>query len=143
MEHHPYNLISLAARVREKANQWLMSRLEQEGITGLAPSHGDLLVALFKNERLTMGDLAVLIDRDKSTVTALVDKLTRLGLVDRERDSADGRIVWVQATPQAKALIPAFQALGRDFWEVVYRGFTPEERNTLASLLGRVNENLR
>ena len=71
------------ARISDKAARLLTRELRERGHQGLAPSHGDIMVALFKHRRLSMKELARIIDRDKSTVTGLVDKLVRLGYLEK------------------------------------------------------------
>lgn len=57
-----------------------------------------------KTPRLAMAEIADKIGRGKSTVTALIDKLVRLGNVTKERDSVDTRVVFVTLTPRGKDL---------------------------------------
>jgi DNA-binding MarR family transcriptional regulator len=62
------------------------------------------LLALGAEGTLTMGDLARRVAVTEKTVTGLVDRLERDGLVARRRDAADRRIVQVALTAPGKAL---------------------------------------
>lgn len=62
------------------------------------------LVALGHEGALTMGDLARRVGVTEKTVTGLVDRLQRDGLVARRRDDADRRVVHVGLTTPGKAL---------------------------------------
>jgi hypothetical protein len=42
------NALSLISRIREKANKFIVRELENHGIKGIVPSHGEILVLLFK-----------------------------------------------------------------------------------------------
>lgn len=143
MEPKPENTLALAARLRDKANRYLLEQLRQRGVDGLAPAHGDLLVALFRRGRLPMKELAGLIDRDKSTLTALVDRLAAMGYVQKEKDPADSRVSLVSATAKGLELRPVFIEIGRDFWDRLFRGFSEGEKFIVAELLGRLNDNMR
>ena len=79
------NIISLIATIREKSNKFIMREMNNRNIKGLVTSHGDILMALFKNEVLTMKDISEKIERDKSTVTTLVDKLVSIGYVTKQK----------------------------------------------------------
>ncbi len=132
--------IYLISRIREKANRLITRELAARGLSGIVPTHGDILVSLFLQPRLPMKRLAELIDRDKSTVTALVDKLVRLGYVEKEPDHSDSRVTLVCLTPRGKALIPDFLEISKQLQERVYRNLSRKERATLIELLRKINE---
>ena len=81
------------------------------------------------------GELATLMDRSPNSVSMLVDRMAKAGLVRRIRDRKDRRVVNVMLTDKGeKALEPA-SAVG---WELVRKILSPlsdEDRNTLANLL--------
>jgi DNA-binding MarR family transcriptional regulator len=62
------------------------------------------VLALGAEGALTMGDLARRVAVTEKTVTGLVDRLERDGLVARRRDEADRRIIHVALTAAGKAL---------------------------------------
>lgn len=113
----------------------------QQGITGLATSHGDILYALFKTERMTMAEIAARIGRDKSTVTVLVNKLTGLGYVVKERDSEDSRVTYVKLTAAGKSLEARFERVSSDVLNTFYRGISEEEKETLIQILSKIEQN--
>jgi len=59
--------------------------MAKRNIKGLVTSHGDILYALFQKRTLTMKEIAEGIEKDKSTVTALVNKLIAHGYVQKEK----------------------------------------------------------
>jgi MarR family transcriptional regulator, organic hydroperoxide resistance regulator len=128
------------ARIRDKADRLLARELKEHGLHGLAPSHGDIMVALFKHRQLTMGDLARIIDRDKSTVTGLVDKLVRLEYLEKNPDPGDQRVQMVSLTEKGGRLIPAFITISIRLQEAFSRDLTDREKETLAGLLKKVDE---
>jgi DNA-binding MarR family transcriptional regulator len=62
------------------------------------------ILALGHVGALAMGDLARRVAVTEKTVTGLVDRLERDGLVDRVRDDADRRVIHVALTPRGEAL---------------------------------------
>ena len=113
------HIIALVARVREEANRHIMEHLDAYGIRGLAPSHGDILVSLFGEDGLRMGDLAARIHRDKSTVTTLVKKLEAAGYVTRKRCTTDSRAMHIHLTGKGRALRPDFFAISRKLMDTI------------------------
>lgn len=116
--------------------------MEEHGIKGIVTSHGDILHALNRKPKMTMAEIAAKIGRDKSTVTALVDKLVRLGYVTKERDTFDTRIVYVTLTGKGHELKPVFEEISKDILEVFYTGISETEKEELFQILNRIYLNL-
>jgi len=135
------NIISLISKIRESANRFIVAEMDSWGIEGLVPSHGDILVALLKAEKLTMKELAEKIDKDKSTVTALVDKLIKQGYVEKTRDIEDNRVVFVTLTENGKALKPMFDKISKDLLSIVYKDIPQDEREVLINTLKKIKNN--
>jgi DNA-binding MarR family transcriptional regulator len=70
------------------------------------PSYGSLLVPLFEEDGLRMGELARRAHLSKQTMTTMVRLLEREGLVHRKRDPADGRAFLVVLTAKARRFEP-------------------------------------
>lgn len=133
--------ISLISKIREKSNKLIETEMSQNGIEGIVTSHGDIIYALFKNERMTMAEIANKIGRDKSTVTALIDKLVKLGYVIKERDTQDTRVVYVTLTQKGYELEPIFEAVSAKLLEVFYLGISEEEKEELTKILNKIYSN--
>ena len=134
--------ISRIARIHRKADRFLTGQLKAHGLGSLAPSHGDIMLALFQHRQLTMKRLAELIDRDKSTVTALVGKLEGLGYVKRYADTLDSRISLVSLTDAGAALRADFKTISQKLYQRAFSGLSAADRKTLAALLTKVDNNL-
>lgn len=135
------NIISLISRIRESANKFIILEMDKWGVKGLVPSHGDILVALLKAEKLTMKELAEKIDKDKSTVTALVDKLIKLGYVEKSRDVEDNRVVFVTLTKSGKELKPMFGSISKELISIVYKDIPQNEREEVNNILTKIKNN--
>lgn len=136
------DIISLISRIREKANRAIISEMSAHGVEDIVTSHGDIIYALFHREKMTMAEIAEKIVRDKSTVTALVDKLVRLGYIKKEKDDEDNRVVFVSLTTQGHALKPVFEAISQRVLDDLYRGITAHEKDELLRLLNKIYDNL-
>ncbi|WP_026342251.1 MarR family winged helix-turn-helix transcriptional regulator [Paenibacillus fonticola] len=135
------DVISLISRIREKVNRFIVSEMAKNGIEGIATSHGDIIYALFKTPRLTMADISKKINKDKSTVTALVDKLVRLGYVTKERNMEDTRVVYVALTEKGKELEPIFESISQQLLDVFYLDISDKEKEDLLHVLKRIYGN--
>ncbi|MBU5441071.1 MarR family transcriptional regulator [Paenibacillus sp. MSJ-34] len=135
------DVISFISKIREKVNRFIVSEMAKRGIEGIAASHGDIIYALFKTPRLTMADISRRINKDKSTVTALVDKLVRLGYVTKERDVEDTRVVYVALTDKGKELQPIFESVSKELLDLFYLGISEKEKENLLHILKKIYDN--
>ena len=77
----------------------LARRLRQQDQTGLGPTMTATLASIAKHDGPTHGELASIEQVAPPTITAVVDKLEKLGLVTRQPDATDRRVMRVRATP--------------------------------------------
>lgn len=86
----------------EQVTNILDSELRNEH--GLTWSEYDVLVRLARAPKgsLRMSDLAQRVMMSPSGLTRVVDRLADEGLVDRRRDSGDGRVVFTQLTDRGR-----------------------------------------
>jgi DNA-binding MarR family transcriptional regulator len=134
-------IISTISTVREKANRYISLRLRKMGVEDIATPYGGIFASLFRNDQLTMGEIARNIRRDKSTVTVLVRKLADLGYVETSPSPNDARATFVRLSKKGKALEPVFSEISKKLRKRVYRGFKEEEKEMLATLLERARDN--
>src|SRR5579859_3008829 len=73
------------------------------------PGQLTLLYTLVERERCTMQELAEELAVAPSTATAMVKRLVAQGYIERSRDGADWRTVWVQPTEAGKLAVDVYQ----------------------------------
>jgi DNA-binding MarR family transcriptional regulator len=104
---------------------------------GLTPQQGQLLCVLMA-QPYGMGELSTMLGLAKSSLTGLVDRSERNGLVRRETDRRDTRAVLVALTPEGSRLAAEFYAETCRRIDVLPAGLDAGERQALAGLLGRI-----
>jgi len=67
--------------------------------------HLNVLFVLSSEAPLPMNRLAELLDVSQASATGIVDRMEQRGLVSRERDADDRRVIRVVLTPQGEGLI--------------------------------------
>lgn len=134
--------IYLIGRIREKANEFILKELAQIGFKDIAPSHGDILATLFNHGECTMTDIANNIHRDRSTVTTLVNKLTRLGYISSRKDSNDNRSTIIFLTEKGKGLEPSFKVISQKLYDIEYKGISEYEKEVFENILKKIYDNL-
>ncbi|EYE88155.1 MarR family transcriptional regulator [Fervidicella metallireducens AeB] len=75
---------------------------DQIKIYGFTSSQCYSLIEILKADRLTMNELSDKMNLDSSTMTRIIDKLVRDGLIKRDKDEEDRRKVLVMLTDRGK-----------------------------------------
>lgn len=96
----------LLAKATQGWNEQLRERFRAAGWGEVRPSYGSILVRLFEQDGLRMGELARRSRLSKQTMTTMVRLLERDGLVRRERDPEDGRAFRIVLTAKARRFEP-------------------------------------
>ena len=131
-------ILSLISKIHEKGNRFIIEELKNNGAEGLVPSHGDILVCLYKNSKMTMKDIANCIHRTKPTVTVLVDKLEKLGYLKREASNEDNRSTNIVLTQKGEDFQTTFEKISKNLNEMLNKNLSPEESELMEKLLRKV-----
>lgn len=131
-------ILSLISKIHEKGNRLIIQELKNNGAEELAPSHGDILVCLYKNGKMTMKDIANCIHRTKPTVTVLVDKLEKLGYLKRESSDKDSRYTYIVLTQKGEDFKAIFEKISNDLNEMLNQNLSENEVKLLEELLQKV-----
>ena len=96
----------LLAKATQRWNELLAEGFAAAGYGDIRASYGSVLVPLFEEDGLRMGELARRSRLSKQTMTQLVRRLEREGLVERRPDAADGRASRIFLTARSRAFEP-------------------------------------
>ena len=100
------------------------------------------LLPLWEEEGMTQTELARRVDVDISTMSKMLYRLERAGIVERRRDIADTRVSFVFLTDTGRALKQRITEAWKEVDQRALRGLTDDEQATLHQLLARVEHNL-
>lgn len=135
------SFVNTLSQTLTAANTYLVSLLSQAGLKDLVPSHGDILVALFAQETVTMQELSEKIHRDPSTITALVKKLVLGGYVQTQKSVTDKRRTEVSLTPKGKSLRSAFEMISATLVSTQMKGVDAEAFAITCATLNQIRAN--
>ncbi len=108
----------------------------------LYPGQELLLLRLWDRDKQTQTQLIEELQIDASTVTKMVQRLERQGLISRETSERDHRAVIVTLTHAGLALKPKVAKVWADLEAMTVSHLTDVERNTLSTLLEKVLKNV-
>jgi DNA-binding MarR family transcriptional regulator len=129
------NLGFLLAKASQRWNELLQEQFVTRGFGEVRPAYGSLLLPLFEEDGLRMGELARRARLSKQTMTTMVRLLERDGLVKREPDPADGRAALVRLTRRARAFRPVAEEVLGNLEARVADRLTKREATALKSAL--------
>lgn len=133
-----YNAAAMIGKIKDAFHNKIVSDLEKHGIEGIVPSHGDILVFLYQKDERSIKELAEKIHRTQPTVTVLVNKLEKLGYVERIKSEEDGRITSIKLTEKGIQLEPVFRDVSSSLNDAIYGGLSSAQREQLEWLLDNI-----
>jgi DNA-binding MarR family transcriptional regulator len=121
---------------------------EQFGEEALAPyglsiAMWRVLAALASAGEQRQIDLADLTSIDSSTLSRLVTRLIRVGLVTRMRSATSSREVVVKLSAKGNTIVAGLIPIARDYETAAIGGLSPEELMVLKRCLRRMYSNMK
>ncbi|MBO1326574.1 MarR family transcriptional regulator [Acetobacter sp. TBRC 12305] len=134
--HHPGHYFSRIARGLTRVGDARLREL------GFATAQLPVLAALKDGAALSQTELARMAKVEQPTMAQMLTRMERDGLIARAPDPRDRRASLISLTPEALARLPAGRAVLRQGNADMTQGLTPDEVDTLVSLLKRVLANI-
>jgi DNA-binding MarR family transcriptional regulator len=102
---------------------------------GLSSTEWRVLATLSDGDGLTIGELAGDVLAQQPTLTKLVDRMARAGLVERRGDDTDGRRTLVFETARGRTLVAPLLAQAKAHERATLAVFAPQEAEALKQAL--------
>jgi MarR family 2-MHQ and catechol resistance regulon transcriptional repressor len=125
-----------------KDAQKRIQRLSEKNLAsiGLSVTEVRILRSLSVNGPSPMAKFAGELYMTPASITGLIDKLEGEGLVERERGTADRRVVTVTITPKGRERLEAGLKLNQRFVTHALKSLSREETRQLVELLNKLAE---
>jgi DNA-binding MarR family transcriptional regulator len=92
------------------------------------------LLGILRDRTPTMAAIAAFLELDRSSVSGLIDRAERRGLVARHTSEKDARVTLVEATPAGFAVARQIAATVSDSLETLLAAASPVDRASLEKL---------
>jgi DNA-binding MarR family transcriptional regulator len=133
------NLGFLLAKASQRWNELLYAHFSEHGYAEVRPAYGSILLPLFEEDGLRMGELGHRARLAKQTMTTMIRLMERDGLVSREPDPDDGRATRVHLTPRARRFRPVGERVLAELDRLVLRALGAERSRELAHDLEEIS----
>ena len=110
---------------------------------GLSDVYAEYIRTICRNAGISQEELASRIGVYKSNVTRTLAQLERDGYVERRPNPADRRSMLVYPTDMAYEMLPVIVEVQSDWRAILTDRLSPEEKEQLAELLERVEDNVQ
>ena len=125
--------------------QKLACRCSEQGYNLTSDECGVLMLLMQGDARgsgLTHGQMAETLAKDKAAITRLVNSLHQQGLVDRNADARDRRIMRVRLTDKGREAAVRLRSIIEQLHRQVFVGIEQDEFDACRDVLGRVLTNI-
>ena len=115
---------------------------DEARIHGVTLPQWRALAEIHRQEGISQVALAACIDTDPMTISGILDRLDKRGLVERFTDPNDSRARLARLTPEGQALVSTARNVGRELQDASLEGLSEEERQRLTAQLKHIRDNL-
>lgn len=121
----------------------LKRRFEEEAKThGITLPQWKALAQIALKDNITQREIADSIDADPMTVSGILDRLEKRGLIDRFPDPTDSRAKLARLTPGGDQLFRKAKEVGLAMYEAATVGLSETEREVMKTALCKMRDNL-
>ena len=129
----PYRLAVLAERVSRRLS------VEYESVHGLSVAEWRVLVHLSRFDSVSVRDIQVFVNLEKSRVSRAVARLSGIGLVRKLPGTDDARLVEISLTPKGAAALDQILPRALAVQEALLQGIAPEDLSTFSRVMEQIH----
>ena len=117
-------------------------RIIAENKLEITPEQWVVMYYLWKENGLSVKEIASRSRKDMGNVTRIVDKLSKLGYVSRRKGEKDSRVSNIYILPKAEEIKEQIQNCWRESTEIAINGISDAEQQLLLGILDKVEKNI-
>ena len=141
-QQDPVKENSIGFLVHEVARLFRRRFEEEASVHGFTLPQWRALAEISKNEGISQVQLASTIDIDQMTVSGIVSRLEKRGLIERYPDPNDSRAKLARLTPAGTELVGTAKNVGRALYEDALTGLGAADREAVTAGLRQIRDNL-
>ncbi len=127
------------AKVWYKVTRDMKVHMDAQLAPTLTESQLNVLEFIMSHEQVKPSDLTDFLATTPAAITTLMDRMEKAGLITRERDTHDRRIVWLKLTTKGESEGQRGLKVRQDFLEHYLGRISTHNQQLLVYLLGKVS----
>ena len=127
--------------LNSRIKKCFIGRLQQNGIN-VTPEQYLVLDILWGKQSLSQQNIADIIQKDKNSVTKIIDSLEKKNLVNRVVDKKDRRINKIELTQEGLALEKITTEVAINFMNDTIKDIDNQDLDKLVEVMRKLKENL-
>ena len=134
---------TLISQIKQLQDRVFNKILKEEGIYEFNGQQGRILFSLWKDEKLSLIELSKRTSLAKTTLSTMIDRMRKNGLVIVEESKEDKRILVIYLSDKTLALEDKINNATKRIIDIFYKDFSEKEAKELDRLLIKIKENLK
>ena len=127
--------------LNSRIKKCFFDKLQENGIN-ITPEQYLVLDILWEKQSLSQQNLADIIQKDKNSVTKIIDSLEKKQLVRRVMDQKDRRINKIELTDEAIALEKITTEVAINFMNDTIKGIDNKDLDSFVNVMRQIKDNL-
>lgn len=132
----------LMAKIHQLAGRIFTKKLKDYNIE-INPAQGRIMFVLWRNDNISINELAKHTSLGKSTLTSMLDRLEKSGYIRRIPSKEDRRKIMIERTEKDKSFQKLYVDISKDMSSLYFKGFSKEEIRQFEDYLTRIFNNLK
>ena len=130
------------SKIKQLGDRVFEKILTAQGIEAFNGAQGRILYVLWQEDGVPIKTIAERCGLAITSLTTMLERLEKSGLIIRQQDSGDKRKTLIFLTDKAKAMKEDYDAVSDRMSTIFYQGFTEEEIRNFEEHLERIRLNL-
>ena len=136
------NLGIYISKIKQTHDRILNYILSKREITVFNGERGKILHILWEKDNITCKELSEKTGLAINTLTPMLDRIEKAGLIERVPHPDDRRKVLIKLTEYAQGFKKEYEEISETMTNYVYEGFSQEEIGMCEEFLERISQNL-
>ncbi|MRS03693.1 MarR family transcriptional regulator, partial [bacterium] len=133
-----YTLVELIEIITKLIGDWEMQFIQQYLEEGFTVRQMEYIDVIGRLENPNLGEIATALKLSKPSVTAIVDKLTEKGFIDKYQSDEDRRSFHVHLSAKGKKMARLHHETHQRIAELFSRNLSEKDLKTLITLLNKI-----
>ena len=134
---------TLVSQIKQLQDRVFNRILKEEGIYEFNGQQGRILFSLWKDEKLSLIELSKRTSLAKTTLSTMIDRMRKNGLVIVEESKEDKRNLVIYLSDKTLAMEDKINNATKRITDIFYKDFSEKEAKELDRLLIKIKENLK